>query len=91
MLLERRVDEPHVGVARGLEQPLRGLHVVVRVAVEARAPARAHAGLAGEVEDDVGALEQRAGVDVDEVRRQRGGSARARRATARFAYLSPRA
>src|SRR5260370_20327724 len=50
-----------------LEKPLGGDDVVARVAVELVAPAWPHAGLAGQVIDDVGAFERGSEVGVHQV------------------------
>src|SRR5207302_10960486 len=53
--------------AQRFEEPLGGHDVVVDVAVEMAAPARTHAWLAREVEDDGGAVQDPCQVGVDEV------------------------
>ena len=49
----RGEDDADAGGRRGLEEPLGREHVAAKVEAEALAPARAHAGLRGEVEDAV--------------------------------------
>src|SRR4051812_32089080 len=72
--LERRA-------ARSLEQPLQRRDVEVGVGVETLAPARAHAGLSGQVVHDVDAREQLIEVEVEQVLldvRERGMGGRRR-------------
>ena len=52
---------------RRFEQPLRHANVVVDVHVEAESPARAHAGLRGEMEDAVDTVEQRRQLGLGEI------------------------